>query len=70
MKETIELNIPIKKELVDRLETIEYYNEIGDYEKSKVLRYNTNTYVTLYRLGNLYDYFYSQMPTETSMIEM
>lgn len=69
MKETIELNIPIKKELVDRLETIEYYNEIGDYEKSKVLRYNINTYVTLYRLGNLYDYFYSQMPTETSMIE-
>ena len=32
-------------------------------------RYNTNTYVNLYRLGNMYNYFYNYMPISTSYIK-
>ena len=31
--------------------------------------YNTNNYVTLYRLGNLYNYFYTLMPTSTGQVK-
>lgn len=32
------------------------------------MRYNTNTYITLYRLGNYYNYFYNLMPTSTGKL--
>lgn len=62
-------DIPITKLTVDRLEAMEYFDEINDYVKSGVMKYNTNTYVTLYRLGNMYNYFYNYMPISTSYIK-
>ena len=48
---------------------IDYYEKIGDLEKVKTLKYNTNNYVNLYRLGNIYDYFYSIMPIYTNQLK-
>ena len=69
MKEIIKKDLPINKLNIDRLEAINYYNEIGDTTKSGVLKYITDNYITLYRLGNVYDYFYSLMPTKTGQVK-
>lgn len=65
MKEIIKKNMPITKLTVDRLEAINYFKEIGDEVKANTMKYNTNNYITLYRLGNMYNFFYNLMPTST-----
>lgn len=69
MKGLATADIPITKITVDRLEAMQYFEDLGDYAKSGVMRYNTNTYVNLYRLGNMYNYFYNYMPISTSYIK-
>ena len=69
MKEISEKDLPISKVTIDRLDVIDYYEKIGDLEKVKTLKYNTNNYVNLYRLGNIYDYFYSIMPIYTNQLK-
>ena len=69
MKEIIKKDLPIKRLMIDRFEAINYFNEIGDTVKSKVLRYNTDNYISLYRLGNIYNYFYNLMPPSTGKVK-
>ena len=59
MLETVRENLPITRTTVARLEAITYYESINYKAKSELLKYNTASYITLYKLGNLYDYFYS-----------
>lgn len=66
MKEIIKKDMPITKLTVDRLEAINYFKEMGDEVKANTMKYNTNNYVTLYRLGNMYNFFYNIMPINTS----
>ena len=68
MDRIVENDLPIIRTTIDRLEAINYFKTGGNEVKAEVLRYNTNTYVTLYRLGNYYNYFYNLMPTSTSKI--
>ena len=68
MLEIINENRPISKLNVDRLEAIEYFNLIGDKSKEGIIKYNTNTYITLYKLGKSYNYFYSKMPISTGVL--
>ena len=69
MKKTSSADIPITRVTIDRLEAMEYFRDIDDKVKARVLMYNTNTYITLYRLGNLYDYFYNYMPVTTNHLK-
>lgn len=64
----IESDMPITKMTIDRMEAIDYFEKIDDSVKADVMKYNTNTYVTLYRLGNYYNYFYNLMPTSTKRL--
>lgn len=68
MQSIIEANMPITKMTIDRMEAIDYFERMNDPVKAGVIRYNTNSYVTLYRLGNYYNYFYSLMPISTSAL--
>ena len=68
MKMTVTKEILITKVTIDRLDAIDYFEKVGDIEKVKTLKYNTNNYVTLYRLSNVYDYFYSIMPISTTQL--
>ncbi len=61
-------NRRIKKITVSRMDAIKYYKTIGNESKALNLKYNTNTYVTLYKLGSCYDYFYTKMPVETGCL--
>ena len=69
MKTIIEADTPIIRSTVDRTEAIKYFKSKNDDSKAGVLSYTTNGYVTLYRLGNYYNYFYNQMPTSTGRVK-
>ena len=69
MKEIIKKDMPITKVTIDRNEARKYFRDIGDEVKAGILKYNTNNYITLYRLGNLYNYFYTLMPTGTGALK-
>ena len=69
MKTIIKKDMPITRLTIDRLEAIDYFKNIGDNVKADVMKYNTDNYITLYRLGNIYNYFYSLMPMSTGVLK-
>lgn len=69
MQEIIKKDLPITKLNIDRLEAVNYFNEINEPTKAGVLKYNTDNFITLYRLGNVHDYFYTLMPTSTNKLK-
>lgn len=69
MLEVAKLNLPIEKMNVNRIDAIEYFESVGDKSKVNLLKYNTNTFITLYKLGNMYNFFFSLMPINTSSLD-
>lgn len=69
MKEIVKRDLPIEKNLVNRLEAIEYYKSIKSYDKVNVLKYSVNTNVNLYRLMDVYNYFFSYLPVSTGVLK-
>lgn len=68
MQEIINENMEIKKVIVDRMEAIKYFKSVKDESKVQITKYNTNSYVTLYHLGDYYNYFYNKMPISTGLL--
>lgn len=69
MNEIVKRNLPIQKNLVNRLEAIEYYKSTKSYDKVNVLKYSVNTNVNLYRLMDIYNYFFSYLPVSTGALK-
>ena len=69
MHEVVKQDLPIKKLAVDRVEASNYFKKIGDLSKVGTLKYNTNNIVSLYKLGNIYNYFYTYMPVSTKCLD-
>lgn len=69
MQKLVTNDLEIARLTIDRIEAIKYFESVKDYAKAGVLKYNTNTYITLYRMGNLYNYFYTMMPTSTGKLK-
>ena len=69
MQSIINADMPITKVTIDRIEAMNYFENIGDHTKASILKYNTNTYINLYRLGNHYNYFYNYLPISTERIK-
>ncbi len=69
MRENVSKNLPINKLNVSRMDAINYFKSINDEAKVGIMKYNTNTYITLYNLGNLYNYFYTLMPVSTKCLD-
>jgi len=67
MNELVSLNLPIEKINVSRMDAIKYFEKVEDLSKVGLMKYNTNTYVTLYKLADMYNFFFSQMPVSTSV---
>ena len=57
-----------KKLSVSRADAIKYFRNKERMDKVNVLKYISNTYVNLYRLDEVYDYFYTKMPYSTRQI--
>ena len=68
MLAVVEANLPITKMTVLKNEAIDYFKKTNDISKVHLLEYNTSTYVHLYKIGNLYDYMFSKMPSETASL--
>ena len=68
MQSIVASDMPITKMTIDRMEAIDYFEKMNDPVKAGVMKYNTNSYVTLYRLGNYYNYFYNLMPISTGRL--
>ena len=69
MKKIISQEKEFKRINALRLDAINYFNQIGNTSKAKIMKYNTNTYVTLYKLGNMYNFFFTLMPHSTKVLE-
>lgn len=65
MQDIINQNHPFEKQTVYRLDALNYFEKMNRPEKVSLLRYFTNTYVTLYKMHDKYDYFYGKMPYST-----
>ena len=48
MKNIVKLNLPIEKLNVNRIDAIDYFEKVNDYSKKELLKYNTNSFITLY----------------------
>lgn len=54
---------------VDRLDAIKFFEKKKQIDKVNVLKYISNTFINLYRLDDLYDYFYGPMAYSTKDID-
>lgn len=69
MKKIVDEDLLFTKLSVARIDAIKFFKKKNWTDKVKVLKYISNTYVNLYRLDNVYDYFYGEMPYSTSSID-
>lgn len=69
MHEVVNKDIRIERCLVRRREAKKYFKSIGNESKADTFIYNTNHYVTLYRIDDLYDYFFSILPYNTGALD-
>ena len=65
MMELVEKDLSIVKCKVDRREAVNYFKLRNEDSKVELLKYEVASTVTLYKLGSMYDYFFSLMPTST-----
>lgn len=70
IKEVVDLDLSFDKSIVNKKEVISYYNQIGEPEKANNINRIPNSIVKLYKLKNLYNYFYTEMPQSTKCLSM
>ncbi len=68
MREIVEDNYLFTKLSVARTDAIKYFKKKNKFDKVNVLKYISNTYINLYRINDLYDYFYGKMAYSTKQI--
>lgn len=69
MADLVADGLTVHKVSVSRVDAMQYFKNLGQDDKVKVLRYISNTYVNLYRLDNVYDYFYGELAPNTKVID-
>ncbi len=69
MNKIIEQNLPITKVTVTRMDAINYFNSVNNTIKAELMTYITSTHISLYKLGDMYNYLYSQMPINTGSLK-
>ena len=68
MRLIVEEDYKFTKLNVSRIDAIKFFKKIGKMDKVNVLKYISNTYINLYRINDLYDYFYGKMAYSTGQI--
>ncbi len=69
MKQIVKEDYLFTKLSVSRLDAIKYFKKLKKIDKANVLKYISNTYINLYRINDIYDYFYGKMAYSTSQID-
>ncbi len=68
MKSIIAQDLNFMKMSVDRIDAIKFFKKQKQLDKAATLKYISNSYINLYRIDSLYDYFYGQLAHSTSQI--
>lgn len=61
MIEIVKSDYLFTKLSVSRMDAIKYFKKHNRMDKVDVLKYISNTYINLYRINDIYDYFYGKM---------
>ncbi len=69
MKKIVNENWNIIKFNVRRSDAIEYFKKRKMNDKVNVLKYISNSYISLYRIDDVYDYFYGYLADRTGLID-
>lgn len=65
MREIVAQNLPFERREVSRGEAMAYFEETGQSDKVRLLRYRPSERFTLYRAGDMMEYFYGVMTPST-----
>ena len=68
MNEIKAIDLKYTKVSVSRLDAIQFYKNKKQQDKIELLKYISNSFVNLYRLDDIYDYFFSEMAPSTSSL--
>lgn len=69
MMEIHKQDYTINKVSVSRFDAIKYFKQKKQIDKVKVLKYISNSYINLYRIDDIYDYFYGELAYSTGQID-
>ena len=69
-KKIVESDLLFTHLTVSRLEAMNYFHKNKMYDRENLLRYIPNTYINIYRIDDLYDYFYGKMAYSTKQIKL
>ena len=61
--------LTIEKVQVSRIEAIEHFKSKNQMDKVNLLKYTSNSYVTLFKLEDYYDYFFIDLADNTGVID-
>ena len=65
MREIVAQNLPFERREVSRDEAMAFFEETGQNDKVRLLRYRPSERFTLYRAGDMMEYFYGVMTPST-----
>ena len=69
MHKLVSQDIVIPKLSVSRLEAMRYFKSKSQLDKARVLKYTSNTYISMHQLNGVYDYFYGDLAYSTGVID-
>lgn len=69
MDELVKQDYNFIKLSVSRQDAMNFFRKKKQFDKVEVFKYISNTYINLYRLDEYYDYFFSEMPYSTKVLD-
>ena len=69
MDELVKQDYNFIKLSVSRKDAMNFFRKKKQFDKVEVFKYISNTYINLYRLDEYYDYFFSEMPYSTKVLD-
>ena len=69
MRELVESDLFFTKLSVLRFDAIKYFKKKGQLDKVKLLKYISNSNVNLFRLDEVYDYFFNELAPSTKVLD-
>lgn len=70
MMEYVEKDIPFERKEVPLQEAIQYFTEIGQYDKVRLLKYRQKKHLVLYQMGDQRDYHHGYMVPSTGYLRI
>ena len=69
MEDLVQQDYNFIKLSVSRKDAMNFFKKKKQFDKVDVFKYISNTYINLYRLDEYYDYFFSEMPYSTRVLD-